>query len=179
MSSRRLSPAPRPLLDHLTLPWAVAIVATVVAIALGAWALSLRGDLDAAENRVAELTQERDEIRRAATATVYELAPTADGPTEASATLYLTATGSGVIEAANLPPLDDGRVYQLWFHPSAGDDPLPGATFTLDDDGLGFALIAADTGTFETISISREPEGGSETPTGPTMLTGDTAGARG
>ena len=179
MSARRQPPPPRPLLARLTLPWAVAIVATIAAIAFGAWTLSLSNALDSSENRVDALIHERDEIRRAATATVYELAPTADGPAEASGTLYLTATGSGVIEAANLAPLDDGSVYQLWFHPAEGDSVLPGTTFTLDADGLGFALIAADTGAFEAISISREPEGGSEAPTGPIVLTGDAAGARG
>lgn len=179
MPTRHQPPPPRPLLDRLTLPWAAAIVATIAAIALGGWALSLRGDLDSAETRVDAHVQERDELRRTATASVFELSPTADGPAEASGTLYLTATGSGVIEAANLPPLDDGSVYQLWFHSGEGDTVLPGVTFTLDEDGLGFALIAADSGVFEAVSISREPDGGSEAPTSPIILTGDAAGARG
>ncbi len=179
MSARRNPAPPNPLLSQLTLPWAIAIAALVACIALGAWMLALRSDLDDADARIAALVQERDELRRAATATVYQLSPTADGPAEASGTLFLTATGSGVLDAANLPDPGEGRVYQLWFHPSDSDSPLPGATFTLNDDGLGFALIAADTGTFESISISLEPAGGSETPTGPMLLTGAGAGARG
>ena len=178
MSARRQPPRPRPLLDHLTLPWAVVIAALIACIALVSWAMALRSDLDDAEDRIAELVQERDEIRRAATATVYELSPTADGPAEASGTLYLTATGSGVLEAANLPDPGDGA-YQVWFHPQDGSSPLPGPTFTVNADGLGFTLIPADTGVFDAISISREPEGGSEAPTGPTVLAGDAAGARG
>lgn len=178
MSANRQPPRPRPLLDQITLPWAVAIAAAIACIALGSWALALRNDLDDAEGRISALVQERDEIRRAATATVYELSPTADGPAEASGTLYLTATGSGVLDAANLPDPGDG-VYQLWFHSQDGGPPLPGPTFTVNEDGLGFALIAADTGTFGSVSISREPAGGSETPTSPMVLTGDAAGARG
>jgi hypothetical protein len=178
MSAHRQPPRPRPLLDEITLPWAVAIAAMIACIALGSWALVLRNDLDDAEGRIAALVQERDDIRRAATATVYELSPTGDGPAEASGTLYLTATGSGVLNAANLPDPGDS-VYQLWFHPQDGGSPLPGPTFTLDEDGLGFALIAADTGAFGSVSISREPAGGSETPSGPIVLTGDAAGARG
>ena len=178
MPANRQPPRPRPLLDQITLPWAVAIAAAIACIALGSWALALRNDLDDAEGRITALVQERDEIRRAATATVYELSPTADGPAEASGTLYLTATGSGVLDAANLPD-PGGGVYQLWFHPQDGGPPLPGPTFTVNEDGLGFALIAADTGTFGSVSISREPVGGSETPTGPMVLAGDAAGARG
>jgi hypothetical protein len=178
MSARHQPPRPRPLLTRLTVPWAVAIVALAACLVLGGWAIALRADLDAAEDRVAELERERDELRRAATATVYELAPTADGPAEASGTLFLTATGSGVLDAANLPDPGDG-VYQLWFHPLDGESLLPGATFTVNEEGLGFALIAADTGAFEAVSISREPAGGSEAPTGPMVLTGAAAGARG
>ena len=161
------------------MPWAIAIVAGIACIALAIWAVSLRSDLDTANDRVAELAQERDEIRRAATATVYELAPTADGPADASGRLYLTATGSGVLDSVNLPAPGDGRVYQLWLHPQDDGPLLPGATFTVNEDGVGFALIAADTGVFNAISISQEPEGGSEAPTGPILLTGDAAGARG
>lgn len=178
MSVRRQLPRPRPLLDRLTLAWMITIAALIACIVFGGWAIALRSDLDDAEKRVAELVQERDEIRRAATATVFELSPTAEGPTEASATLYLTATGSGVLEAANLPDAGDD-VYQLWFQPQGGGSLLPGATFSVDGDGLGFALIAADTAAFDAISISREPQGGSETPTGPMVLAGDAAGARG
>lgn len=179
MSARRNPANPRPLLAQITLPWAVAIAAIVACIALGAWALALQGDLDDADDRIAALVQERDELRRAATATVYQLSPTADGPAEASGMLFLTATGSGVLDAVNLPDPGEGGVYQLWFHPPGGGAPLPGVTFTLNEDGLGFALVAADTGTFDTVSISREPEGGSQTPTGPMVLSGDGPGARG
>lgn len=179
MSDRRQPPRPRPLLEQLTVPWAIAIVAAIACIALAVWAVSLRHDLDDAEARVASLVRERDEIRRAATATVYELAPTADGPADANARLYLTATGSGVLDVVNLPDPGEGRVYQLWFHPQGGGPLLPGASFTVDEDGIGFARIAADTGAFTGISISQEPEGGSEEPTGPILLTGDASGARG
>jgi anti-sigma-K factor RskA len=141
--------------------------------------VSLRGDLDDARHRVAALTDERDTLRRAATATVFDLAPTAQGPASASGTLYLTATGSGVLEVVNLPASGQGTVYQLWFVPPDDGPLLPGATFTVDADGTGFALVAADTGAFKGVSISAEPEGGSETPTGPLLLSGATSGARG
>lgn len=179
MSARRQPPRPRPLLDRLTVPWVVAIVALIACLALAIWAVSLRSDLDAAEDRVAELVQERDELRRAATATVYDLAPTAEGPADASGSLYLTATGSGVLDVVNLPDPGEGTVYQVWFLPPDDGPPIPGTTFEVDGDGVGFALIAADTGAFKGVSISREPAGGSGAPTGPLLLTGAAAGARG
>lgn len=175
--SRREIPHPRD--DRAIIPWVIAIAAVLGCIALAVWAVSLRGDLRDAEDRVAGLVAERNELRKAATATVYDLVPTAQGPDSASGTLYLTATGSGVLDVVNLPSLDEGRAYQVWFLPTDDGAPIPGNTFTVNDDGIGFTLIAADTGAFKGISVSEEPEDGSKAPTGPLLLTGAAAGARG
>jgi hypothetical protein len=176
----RRAPQPfAPSADRALIPWAIALAAAIGCIALAIWAVSLRGDLADAEDRVAALVAERDSLREAATATVYDLVPTAQGPAGASGSLYLTATGSGVLDAVSLPKLEADTVYQVWFLPPDDGPPIPGNTFTVNEDGVGFTLIAADTGAFKGVSISREPEGGSEAPTGPLLLTGAAAGARG
>jgi hypothetical protein len=179
MSARPQPTRPRPPRDLLTVPWAVVAVSLVACLALAIWAVSLRADLDTAEDRVAELVEERDQLRRAATATVYDLAPTAEGPAGAGGTLYLTASGSGVLDVVNLPDPGEDAAYQVWFQPPGDGQPIPGATFDVDEDGVGFALIAADTGTFERIAVTREPAGGSATPTWPLLLAGAASGARG
>jgi hypothetical protein len=178
MSSRR--PPTRSLPDTgATIPWIIAIAAVIGCVALAAWATSLRGDLDAAEERVAALTAERNEIREAATASVFDLSPTAEGPANASGTLYVTASGSGVLSVVNLPAIEEGKAYQAWFLPADEGQPIPGGTFQVDDRGIGFMLVAADVGAFRGVSISVEPEAGSAEPTGPMLLSGAAAGARG
>lgn len=179
MSSRRTPSRPLPLPSGTTIPWVIAIATILGSIALAAWTTALRGDLDAAEDRVAALTAERDQIREAATASVFDLTPTAQGPETANGTLYITASGSGVLNVVNLPPPEDGRIYQAWFLPVDEGDPIPGGTFTVDDSGVGFLLVAADVGVFRGVTVSLEPETGSESPTGPMLLTGAASGARG
>ena len=173
-------PARTPMLPGLNaMPWIIAIVAMAASVGLAVWATSLRSDLDASERRVATLAAEQATLRQSATAAVYDLSPTAQGPSNASGTMFLTASGSGVLNVVNLPALDDGMAYQLWFLPSDEGEPIPGSTFTVDEQGIGFSLIAADVGSFRGVSISQEPETGSTSPTGPMLLSGAGAGARG
>lgn len=162
-----------------TVPWVIAVVAVVGAITLAVWAASLRGDLDEAEARIAELAAERDQLREASTAQVFDLSPTFQGPGNANGTLYLTAEGSGVLSAVNLPELEEEDAYQVWFLPPDDGKPIPGDTFTVDDRGIGFMLVSADVGAIRGVSISVEPEGGSTEPTGAVLLNGSASGARG
>lgn len=179
MSTRRRPAPPRREPTGLPLPWLIALAALIGCIVLAVWAVNLRGDLSDAEDRVRELTVERDGLRQAATASVYDLTPTAEGPANASGTLYLTAAGSGVLNVVNLPALGEGEAYQVWFLPPDEGEPIPGSTFPVDDRGIGFLLVAADVGAFRGVAVSVEPEGGSTVPSGPMLLTGAAAGARG
>jgi hypothetical protein len=179
MSSRRARHPRLPLPSGTAIPWVIAIAAVIGCIGLAAWTTALRDDIDAAEERVAALTTERNQLREAATASVFDLTPTAEGPANGGGTLYLTATGSGVLTVVNMPDLAEGETYQAWFLPPDEGEPIPGGTFTVDDRGIGFMLVAADTGAFRGVAISLEPEAGSETPSGPMLLTGAAGGARG
>lgn len=179
MSSRQSPRLPLALSGVSTMPWIIAIVAVIGCIGLAAWTTSLRSDLRDANARVAEVAAERDQLRQAATASVFELSPTAQGPSNASGAMYLRAGGSGVLNVVNLPQIEDDEVYQVWFLPPDEGEPIPGGTFDVDDRGIGFLLISADTGSFQGVSVSIEPVGGSETATSPMLLSGAGDGARG
>lgn len=167
------------LLGPNAMPWVIAIAAVVGCIALATWTVSLQGDLGDANDRAEALAAEQASLRESATAAVYDLSPTAQGPASASGTMFLTASGSGVLNVVNMPATKDGMAYQLWFLPPDEGEPIPGSTFTVSDRGIGFTLIAADVGSFRGVSISLEPEAGSTAPTGPQLLGGAGAGARG
>ena len=179
MLSRLPDRTGRSPLDAPTIPWVIATAALVGAIALALWAASMRGELAEAEDQVAALTAERDQLREASTAQVFDLSPTAQGPANAGGTLYLQASGSGVLNVVNLPALEEGQAYQAWFLPPDEGEPIPGGTFAVDDRGVGFLLVSADVGAIRGVSISAEPADGSTTPSGTMVLSGTASGARG
>jgi len=73
--------------------------------------------------------------------------------------------------AYNLPPLDAGKVYQLWLIDASGDR-TSGGTFTVDEKGRGWLLIQSPKplNYYQGIGITVEPDGGSPAPTGPRMM---------
>ncbi|HVL26377.1 MAG TPA: anti-sigma factor [Thermomicrobiales bacterium] len=161
------------------LPWAVASVAVLAALALSIWNANLRSDHDRLQGRLATALQENATIRQNANASAYQLRPTEQGPANANATAWFSLNGSGVLSVANLPQPKEGTTYQLWYLTDPSQAPIPGGTFTVDAQGMGFMLIPADVGTFSSIGISAEPEGGSATLSGPLLLSSDVSGARG
>ncbi len=143
------------------------------------WAVSLRSELSETQSDLTEAQTEIETLRQQANATAYQLLPTVDAPTNANGTAFFSLDGTGVIFVANLDPAPEGRSYQVWYYPTADAAPLPGATFPVDDTGVGYTLIPADVGLFTQVTVTLEPEAGSEAPSGPVLLTGATGGARG
>jgi hypothetical protein len=152
---------------------AVALVAMVI------WNINLRGDVDGLGREIENIRGENTSLRESANATVYQLLPTGDAPTNAHAQAWFSIQGSGVLSVANMPPLEDGTVFQFWYVTDSPNQPVPGGTFTVDGNGQGFMLIPADVDGVTSIAVSIEPEGGSASPTGPILLTSDVSDARG
>jgi len=153
-------------------------LAALLAIAI-LWGVTLRGDRDRAQDRAASLEAEVATLREGANATAYQLLPAPDAPENAAGTAFFALDGTGVVSVVNLEPAPEGRSYQVWYYPTPESAALPGATFSLDENGTGFMLIPADVGVFTTISVTLEPEAGTTAPSGPLILQGTTGGARG
>ncbi len=88
----------------------------------------------------------------------------------------LSGQGSGTVLVANnhsyvrltidgLPPLESGKVYQLWF--LGGGAPISGGTFAANPDGSGQFEIngLAWSPEYTSIAITIEPSGGNTAPT--------------
>jgi len=153
-------------------------LAVIAAIAV-AWGFSMRKEVDDANARADALQAEVDQLRAQANATAYSLSPGPEAPENALGTAFFSLDGSGVITVANLAQAPEGRSYQVWYYPTDEAEPIPGATFTVDEHGTGFMLIPADVGLFTTVTVTLEPEAGVASPSGPVILTGSTGGARG
>ncbi len=161
------------------LPWLLTGLLCLLLIGVIIWGVGQRDNADDAQAANQTLTRELAQVRAGANATAYTLQPTRDGPAEARGTAFYALTGAGMLQVAGLPAPAAGQRYQLWYFPTATDKPLPGGTFTLDGQGIGFMLIPSDVGQFTQLGISLEPEKGSQAPTGPMLVTGTVNGARG
>lgn len=157
----------------------IAVILLAVSIGLAIWGFQLQGNVQHTRKELSAVTHERDTLRQQANATSYHLVATAVGPAAASATVFFTVEGSGVLSATNLPKLGTNQTYQLWYQPTDGASLIPGGTFGQDSQGNGFMLIPSDVGTFNALSISIEPASGSTVPTGAMILKGDVNGVRG
>ena len=89
----------------------------------------------------------------------------------ATATLAFDKTGRAILQAERLPSIPRGKVYQLWFIVGK-NPPMPGKTFSPDDDGNGMLNDQMPKEALESavFAITVEPEGGSSVPTSPIYL---------
>jgi anti-sigma-K factor RskA len=88
----------------------------------------------------------------------------------ASAELELTG-GTATMVARGLPAPKSGRVYMVWLQ-RAGHAPEPtSALFLPRRDGSATASVAGDLKGVEKVIVNTEPDGGSNTPTSPAVLT--------
>ena len=92
-------------------------------------------------------------------------APTADGR------VYWSRARGTTFSATNLPRLEAGRVYQLWFVTTG--PPVSAALVTPDASGRVETVVASPVGVDPTaFALTVEPEGGSPGPTGAMVLVG-------
>lgn len=161
------------------LPWLLTGLLSLLLIGVIIWGVGQQDKAHDARASNETLTRELAQVRAGANATAYTLQPTKDGPADARGTAFYALTGSGMLQVAGLPAPAAGQRYQLWYVPEPDAKPIPGGTFTLNEQGIGFTLIPSDVGRFTSIGISLEPEKGSQAPTGPMLVTGTVNGARG
>lgn len=186
------APAPSSVGPHRAgvFPWWLAAAASIAAIVsgLGWWNAAdrlarteselqaARQTLTAAQSRMADAQSVADRLTRElsvlAAADVVRVdlkgqpaAPAANGR------VYWSRSRGATFTAANLPPLDAGRVYQLWFV-TAGP-PVSAALVSPDPAGRVDTVMPSPAGVEPTaFALTVEPAGGSPGPTGAMLLVG-------
>jgi anti-sigma-K factor RskA len=80
---------------------------------------------------------------------------------------------SAVLVIAGLPPLEAGHTYQVWL--IDGGAPVSAGLLTVDEKGQGVLVVTSEEtiGSFNSLGISVEPEGGSLEPTGDIVVLSD------
>jgi hypothetical protein len=192
ITSRRAIPEPRrPRREGLLALLSAAAV--VIAVALGAYAVSLQRriavleeQVRSAADRAAQSQQQLVQLRAAADQSTQvrrilaagdlrrlDLAGTKAAPAAAGRAFWSPAEGL-VVAFANLPATEAGRVYQLWVIPPGGS-PIDAGLLELQPDGRALALARAGTSQrVGTVAITLEPAGGSPVPTLSNMIAAGT-----
>lgn len=97
---------------------------------------------------------------------------TAEAP-EASGLFYLGQNDQALLLLNNLTPLSAQQTYQLWLIP-ADRAPIPAGLLAVQSDAPTWLniQIPPEAQSFAHVGVSKEPAGGSLTPTGPIVLLG-------
>lgn len=186
-SGRAVEPAGKPWWSRIQLGFLrpqpaslVAALALVVALGTTLWAAGLQMQLNE-QRAVAASLRDRatrfDKVVAVLQAQQFELrqmAGTQAAP-YASGRVYVDDdNGSGMLMVRKLPPLPQGRVYQLWWISPDGKRESGGTMTWTDPQGNGYTLIQCPgkLAQWQSFSITEEPAGGSLAPTGQRLLGG-------
>ncbi len=158
----------------------VAVLALIVAVGTALWAASLQsqlGEQRALAASYAERAQRYDRIVAVLQADQVHIRPL-EGTTAAPGAfgrVYLDpASGAGMMMVRALPPLSEGRAYQIWLVKADGQRASCGLLRRTDPSGDGYTLIQAPVPLSEGqgLGVTEEPATGSPGPTGPRVLVG-------
>ena len=172
------------------LPAWLAVAASLAAVALGLYTLTLRQRIDQLQAQLRDANAraegvERDlRVARASADRAGQIAAILEAPDvrridlagQASAPgalgrAFWSASRGLVFTANNLPPPAPGRQYQLWVIPPDSKTPVSAGLL----DGTGEALTFVAPGTAPrvgAVAVSIEPAGGAPQPTGDIVLLG-------
>jgi anti-sigma-K factor RskA len=143
----------------------IAAASLVVAGLLWGQLAATSAELDAARAAL-QVERDRNTLVTAALASGQPIAALS-GPGGSGS--VISAPDGQVLVTARLPPLAQGRVYQLW-QIEGSSAPVSAGTFTVGPDGVG--SIRATASAANTYAVTDEPEGGSPGPTTPVLLSG-------
>jgi anti-sigma-K factor RskA len=88
--------------------------------------------------------------------------------------MYDPGQRQAVVVLERLPPLEAGKIYQLWWLRGAQAAPLSAGTVNTEDEGVGSVVVEAPTpiDAFAGLGITLEPRPGGVAPTGPLVAAG-------
>jgi anti-sigma factor RsiW len=138
----------------------VAAVAAVVAVAFGAWAFSLRSELD--ETR--EALEQQDD----AAAVLVDPNARSVGLSGADGRLVVAPGGGAALVVTGLEPAPTGHGYEMWV--IRGGRPRSAGTFRVEG-GRVVVRLQRDVPQGSTVAVTLEPEDGTARPEGSALFT--------
>ncbi len=136
--------------------------AAVVAVGLFSWGALLRAEIQDLRGQVQSL---QSQAQGGPQMIELEGAGTKQG---ARAKLVTLEGDRAVLVVEDMPPLPEGKTYQIWVIDDDGD-PKPSGLFDPRGDAIA-AVVGQPVETADTVAVTVEPEGGSLEPTTEPML---------
>ena len=163
--------------------WAAAAAAIVVAVGLKQDRDALASALGTEIEQAARLQTQADSARHFLgtlsdpSAVRVNLTVPKAASTPSARAAYEQKSGTLLLIASNLAPLQSQKVYELWLIPADGSKPVAAGTFSPDAHGNASLLVPALKGAVaaKAFGITVEQAGGSVTPTMPILLAGTPA----
>jgi Anti-sigma-K factor rskA/Putative zinc-finger len=152
------------------LGWVLGLAAVIAIVALGAWNISLRSDLEASRTYQAHVDAVLTEAAQPGSASA--VLTSADDPTRGGFAV-VGKTGTVDIVVRGLAPTTGGTVYEAWVI-APKQAPAPIGSFTVGSEGTGYMSggpIPSISGPV-TIALTHEPGPGATTPTLPIVTSG-------
>ena len=148
-----------------------AAAAILWAFVLNAQVARLQSEISSLNEKVAAQSQSLDDLVRnlpqpdQSDVITVSLKSTADENRALGQLIANRNDKSAVVVISGLPPLEPGKTYQVWL---IGGAPVSAGLLAVDENGRSVLIITSEEaiGSFESVGISIEPEGGSEQPTG-------------
>ncbi len=156
----------------------IAVASLIAALVLGVWATSLNTEVTRLQQETTilrqQLTAQREVIAQIAAPQVQAMSINGT-PVQPQAHGQLIADphkNIAVLIVSNLGALPPGKVYQFWL--IRGKVPISAGIFNVDEQGRGLLAVQSTEaiGSFDTIGVSIEPDGGSLQPTGDIVMLG-------
>ncbi len=173
--AQRLSPWPmrRP---RFSPAWLVAAASLVISLGVIGWMAQLQGQIVAlrsdaliARERAARLDHVV-EVLASDKLAIRPLQPAVQNMPSRGMVYMDPLSGSGMISCHNMPPIEQGHAYQVWF--VRGSERVSAGLLWPDRSGNGYALIQVPTDlqSFDSIGLTDEPGSGSQWPTTPRVI---------
>jgi hypothetical protein len=172
--TRRVTPLAR--LRRVSPAWLVAAASLAFSVVAMAWVavlhnqvLALQADAQASRDRAARYDHVV-EVLASDNLAIKTLQPVVQ-TTGSRGTLYMDpASGTGMVMCHDMPPLEAGHAYQVWF--VRGNERVSGGMLWPDRYGNGYTIIRvpSDVQSFDSIGLTDEPGNGSAWPTTPRVI---------
>lgn len=155
---RRLNPA-----------WLAAAACLVLSLGTAAWAIRLESQVAALGVKAARYDRIVGVLESERLLT-RDLTPVTAG-IRAYGSVYLDPrSGAGMVMVHDLPPVQSGRGWQLWY--VGGADRVSGGMLRVGADGTGYSIVTVPRNLeeFQRLGITEEPVDGSPAPTTPRLM---------